>query len=64
MPDGAYRRTEDELVFQEARASVDEALERLLDKIVARLMRMLTGQGYLIEEPEKTYLADIAADNP
>ncbi|RPI42281.1 MAG: hypothetical protein EHM59_18210 [Betaproteobacteria bacterium] len=27
-------------------------------------MRMLTRQGYLIEEPEMTYLADIAADNP
>lgn len=28
-----------------------------------RLMRMLTRQGYLIEEQGMTYLADISADN-
>jgi hypothetical protein len=39
-------------------------LQALLDKIIARLMTMLTRQGYLIEEQGMTYLADIDADNP
>ena len=64
MLDGVYRRTEGEPVSQEARAPSGDELEGLLDKIVARLMRMLTGQGYLIKEQEMIYLADIAADNP
>lgn len=36
----------------------------MLDKIIARLMKMLTGQGYLVEEQGVTYMADIDADNP
>ncbi len=36
----------------------------LLDKIITRLMRMLTGLGYLVEEQGMTYLADIDIDNP
>ena len=62
--DGVYRSSGDEVVFHDARAPTGGELERLLDKIVARLMRMLTGQGYLIEEQEMTYLAAIGTDNP
>ena len=36
----------------------------MLDKIDARLMRMLTRKAYLIEEPETTLRADIGADKP
>ena len=57
--DWVYRGSGDEVVFHDARAPSGDELEGLLEKIVARLMRMLTGQGYLIEEPEMTYLADI-----
>ena len=35
----------------------------LLDKIIARLMKLLTRQGYLVEEQGMTYLADMDADN-
>ena len=46
--DGVYRHTEGEPDFQETSAPTGDELEGLLDKIVARLMRMLTRQGYLI----------------
>jgi hypothetical protein len=41
-----------------------DELQGLLDKIIVRLMKMLTRQGYLVEEQGMTYLADIDADNP
>ncbi len=62
--DGVYRRTEAEPEFQEARAPTRAELEGLLDKIITRLMRMLTGLGYRVEEQGMTYLADIDIDNP
>jgi hypothetical protein len=62
--DGLYRYTEGEPVFQEARAPTRDELQGLLDKIIARLMKMLTRQGYLVEEQGMTYLADIGPDNP
>jgi len=62
--DGVYRRTEAEPEFQEARAPTRAELEGLLDKIITRLMRMMTGLGYLVEEQGMTYLADIDIDNP
>jgi hypothetical protein len=37
-------------------------LEGLLDKIIARLMKMLTRLGYLVEEQGVSYRADIDAD--
>jgi hypothetical protein len=43
---------------------LDEYIQGLLDKIIARLMKMLTRVGYLVEEQGMTYLADIDADNP
>ena len=62
--DGVYRRTEGEPAFQAARAPTRAELEGLLAKIIARLMKMLTRQGYLVEEQGMTYMADIDADNP
>ena len=64
MLDGVYRRTEGEPDFQEARAPTRAELEGLLDKIIARLMKMLTRQGHLVEEEGVSYIADIDADNP
>jgi hypothetical protein len=46
--DGVYRNTEGEPVFQEARAPSRDELAGLLDKIIARLLKMLTRQGYLV----------------
>ncbi len=43
--DGVYRRTEGEPVFQQARAPSRDELAGLLDKIIARLMKMLTRMG-------------------
>ena len=62
--DGVYRRTGGEPVFQELRAPSRDELAGLLDKIIARLMKMLTRQGYLLKEQGVTYLADRDADNP
>ena len=50
--------------IREARAPTRAELEDLLDKIMTRLMRMLTGLGDLVEEQGMTYLADIGIDNP
>ena len=62
--DGVYRRTEGEPAFQAARAPTRAELEGLLDKIIVRLMKMLTRQGHLVEEQGISYIADIDADNP
>jgi hypothetical protein len=64
MLDGVYRSTGDEAVFQKARAPIRAELEGLLEKIIARLMKMLTRQGYLVEEEGVSCRADIDADNP
>lgn len=55
--DGVYRRTEAEPDFQEARAPTRAELEGLLDKIIVRLMKMLTRQGHLVEEEGVSYIA-------
>ena len=62
--DGVYRRSGGEPVFQAARAPSRDELAGLLDKIIARLLKLLTRQGYLVEEQGMTYLADMDADNP
>ena len=62
--DGVYRRTEGEPDFHEARGPSRDELAGLLDKIIARLMKLLTRLGYLIEEQGMTYIADMDADNP
>ncbi len=52
-----------EPVFQEARAPTTVELQGVLDKIITRLMKMLTRQGYLVEEQGMTCLADLNAPN-
>jgi Putative transposase len=56
--DGVYQRTEGEPDFQGARAPTRVELEGLLDKIIARLMKMLTRLGCLVEEQGVNYIAD------
>ena len=62
--DGVYRRTGGEPVFQEARAPSRDELAALLERIIARLLKMLTRLGYLLEVQGMTYMADRDADNP
>ena len=62
--DGVYRSTGDEALFQAARAPTRAELAGLLEKIIARLMKMLIRQGYLVEEQGMSSLADLDADNP
>jgi len=62
--DGVYRRPEGDPAFRAARASTRTELEDLLDKIIARLMKLLTPLGYLVEEQGVSYIADIDPDNP
>jgi hypothetical protein len=61
--DGVYRRTEGEPLFQEARAPTDDELKGLLDQIVARLMKLLTRRGHLVEEQGMTWLAETDTEN-
>ena len=61
--DGVYRSGAGVPVFHEARAPGIEELQALLAKIITRLMRLLTRQGYLIEEQGMRYLAEIEADH-
>jgi len=60
--DGVYRRTEGQPIFDAARAPTSDELASLLDRIIARLMKMLTRAGHLVEEQGMTYLADADAD--
>ena len=60
--DGVYRSSAGLPVFHEARAPSIEALQRLLAKIITRLMRLLTRQGLLIEEQGTYYFAEVEAD--
>ena len=50
-------------MFQEARAPTTVELHGVLDKIIPRLMKMLTRQGYLVKEQGMTCLAERAAPN-
>ena len=62
--DGVYRRTEDEPIFEQAHAPSGEELQGLLDKFIARVMKMLTRSGHLVEEQGMTYLAHTDAADP
>jgi hypothetical protein len=42
----------------------DDELKGLPDKLIVRVMKMLTRSGHLVEEQGMTYLADIGADHP
>lgn len=57
--DGVYRTTgEGVTVFHPAPALTSEKVAVLLDKIIARILRVLTRQGHLVEEEGVTYVAD------
>ena len=60
MLDGVYRNSEGVPVFHEVAAPTLEELQALLAKIITRIMRLLTRQGFLIEEQDRTYLAETA----
>ena len=61
--DGVYRcGPEGVPVFVEAGAPRDDELHALLHTVIARLMKMLTRRGVLIEEMGQIYLADPNAD--
>ena len=61
--DGVYRCGADGVpVFVEARAPSDDELHALLHTVIARLMKMLTRRGVLIEEMGQTWLAEPDAD--
>ena len=62
MLDGVYRNGDGAPVFHEATVPTVEELEALLAKIITRTMRTLTRLGALIEEPERTYLAETGTD--
>ena len=59
--DGVYRSSAGVPVFREVRAPTIEQLQHLLGRIITRIMKLLTRQGYLIEEEGMTYLGDIDA---
>jgi hypothetical protein len=56
--DGVYRTTASAPVFHPLRAPTPEQLQALLTRIITRILRLLTRQGYLIEEQGMTYLGD------
>ena len=62
--DGVYRRTEGEPVFDAARAPTGDELAGLLEQIVARLMKLLTRSGYLVEEQGMTWRAETEEEKP
>ena len=68
MLDGVYHTsTEGAPVFHPAPALTGEKLQALLDKIITRVLRLLTRQAHRVEEEGVTYVADahgiIDADN-
>ena len=61
--DGVYRcGADDAPAFVEADAPTDGELHALLQTIVARLMKMLTRRGVLVEDMGQTCLAEPDAD--
>jgi hypothetical protein len=61
--DGVYRcGAEGVPVFVEAGAPTDDELHALLHTVIARLMKMLTRRGVLVEEMGQTWLAEPDAD--
>jgi hypothetical protein len=57
--DGVYHTGADgALVFHAAPALTGEKLQALLDKIITRVLRLLTREGHLVEEEGVTYVAD------
>ena len=65
--DGVYQTageaSESEPVFHEAAPPTAAQLATLLDKIIKRILRLLTKAGHLIEEEGMVYLASTDPDN-
>ena len=62
MLDGVYLNRDGAPVFHEAAAPSTDELEAVLLKIIKRTMQLLTRLSALIEEPDRTYLAETATD--
>ena len=60
--DGVYLNRDGVPVFYEAAAPSTDELEAVLLKIITRTMRILTRLGVVIEEPERSYLAETDTD--
>ncbi|MGH8605347.1 MAG: hypothetical protein ACREXR_21925, partial [Gammaproteobacteria bacterium] len=60
--DGVYRATDGVPVFHTVHAPTATELQTLLNRIIKRLMKLLTRKGYLIEEQGMTYLGDTDPD--
>jgi len=60
--DGVYRSSTGVPVFHEARAPSAAELEGLLDRIIQRIVKLLTRTGYLIEEQGMSYLGEAESD--
>jgi hypothetical protein len=60
--DGVYGNSDGAPVFNEAAAPSTDELEAVLLKIITRIMRLLTRLGAVIEEPDRTYLAETDTD--
>jgi hypothetical protein len=61
--DGVYRRGADGgAEFVEVGAPTDDEVHALLQTIIARLMKLLTRRGVLVEDTGQTYLAEPDAD--
>jgi hypothetical protein len=60
--DGVYLNRDGVPVFYEAAAPSTDELEAMLLKIITRTMRILTRLGAVIEEPDRTYLAETDTD--
>ncbi|MGH8647143.1 MAG: transposase, partial [Gammaproteobacteria bacterium] len=60
--DGVYCTTSGVPVFQPVRAPTAAELQALLRRIITRIMKLLTGQGYLIEEQGMAYLGDTGSE--
>jgi hypothetical protein len=62
--DGVYRSGVDGApAFVEVNAPTDDELHVLLQTLVARLMKILTRRGVLVEDMGQTYLAEADADD-
>src|SRR3954466_9249830 len=60
--DGVYCSSAGAPVFHEARAPSAAELETLLNRIIQRIVKLLTRTGYLIEEQGMSYLAQAESD--
>jgi Putative transposase len=60
--DGVYLNRDGVPLFHEAAAPSTDELQAVLLKIITRTMRLLTRLGALIEESDRTYLAETATD--